>query len=369
MPAIRNLIEKFIGERSLLQDLEYNPECKTCDSGIAMQHTFVEADGTAIIADPVSILSRDVAITDVLLPFYNDEQSRGKKLHVTRIDLAEFRLTANIVDGDGNSYGDIVLNRVASNLLLNRDALNKIFCEKNIRVEVARDSGDEFIIIALGEFDNETIEFINYIFTNEITGLQFIESRYANEIDSKKVIVKETNVHYESGDAKRDIIFKNALEEGIIKFNEDIDHDLANRKVHLDSGIKEFITQWVNDTSRNIHPGEGESYVRMFKMVMKSFTHFSEEELNEARGYAFIEISGMTIYNDYKSHRVGDITIKSLGFSLIQQFVNEIKSGAVSIRRRVPTFLLINNSVDKNEFEKKINSLSHIPVAETIDSE
>lgn len=77
----------------------------------------------------------------------------------------------------------------------------------------------------------------------------------------------------------------------------------------------------------------------------------------------------MTIYNDYKSHSVGDIQIKSLGFSLIQQFVNEIKSGAVSIRRRGATFLLINNSVEKNEFEKKINYLSHIPVAETIDFE
>lgn len=104
-------------------------------------------------------------------------------------------------------------------------------------------------------------------------------------------------------------------------------------------------------------------------MVMKSFTHFSEEELNEVRGSAFIEIPGMNIYYDYKSHSVGDIAIKSLGFSLIQQFVNEIKSVAVSIRRRGPTFLLINNSVDKNEFEKKINSLSHITVAETIDSE
>lgn len=111
---------------------------------------------------------------------------------------------------------------------------------------------------------------------------------------------------------------------------------------------RNFITEWMNYTNRNIHPGEGESYDRMFKMVMKSFTHFSEEELNEARGYGFIEIPGMTIYNDYKSHSVGDIAIKYLGFSLIQQFVNEIKSGAVSIRRRCPAFLLINNSVDKN---------------------
>lgn len=53
-----------------------------------MLHTFVEADETVTEAAGVSIRSIDGAITDVLLPFYNDEQSRGKKLYIARIDLA-----------------------------------------------------------------------------------------------------------------------------------------------------------------------------------------------------------------------------------------------------------------------------------------
>ncbi len=322
-------------------------------------------------APPIEILNRSAFVSYIIEKFNFVEEARGK-VFFRLIDLKDFRAADQVEGQNGVRGADHLINKVALNLSLNINKINKILKDNFINGEVieSRYGGDE---LAIAFLNIESKELRDYIFEELISyerGIRSVKGYYLRRdsktgkkvpveenVDIKKELgLEEIYIPLEENKAK---IFWEQFRIGIISQAKEIE-DIASftNEITLAREYKKDIDR-DNDTFSafiNDHPelgelskevsdlqaliSENESYIKdsfadfiqnniYDRLLGEKFTTINDilKELksdNLERIFVY-DIKGIKEINDNFSLKVGDLFIKALGLELLELTREEYK--------------------------------------------